>query len=199
MTAPVALRTQLDRRSSSNLVEPGPTDAELALILQAAATVPDHGNLRPWRFVVVRDDAREVFGDALAGAGAETLGADDPRLGKLRRKAFVAPTLVVIISVTRPSPKVPPTEQRDSAACTGYAMTLAAHSLGLGAVWKTAAFLTGERLTELFGLQPGEEILGWVNLGRRGREDEPAFPRPNVPEIADELAADGTRHPYPAS
>jgi nitroreductase len=195
MTTPVALQTQLARRSSSNLTEPGPTDEQLGLILQAATTVPDHGNLRPWRFVVVRNEARSAFGDALAGAGAEALG-NDPRTDKLRGKAFVAPALVVIIAVPRTSPKVPASEQRDSAACTGYAMTLAAYSLGLGAVWKTAPYLSGTALTALFELQPGEEILGWVNLGNRSREGEPEFPRAQLTEIAAEVDATGVLRPF---
>jgi nitroreductase len=204
MTVPVALQAQLARRSVSALVAPGPTDDELALILQAATTVPDHGNLRPWRFVVVRDGARDLFGDALAQAGAESLdeglergldkgsGEGAGRLAKLRTKAFVAPTLIVLIAVTKASPKVPPSEQRSSAACTGYAMALAADALGLGAAWKTARFLKGARLSSLLALQPGEEVLGWVNVGHRGKDREPEFPRPDVAEVAQELRADAT-------
>ena len=51
------------------LVQPGPDPAQLRLILEAAASAPDHGQLLPWRFVTVPDAARaalaEVFGEAL--------------------------------------------------------------------------------------------------------------------------------------
>ncbi len=41
------------RYSSARLTEPAPSGEALALIKQAALQVPDHGHLRPWRFVVV--------------------------------------------------------------------------------------------------------------------------------------------------
>ena len=42
------------------LVAPGPDDAALARILGAAAQAPDHGLLRPWRFVQIgRASCRE--------------------------------------------------------------------------------------------------------------------------------------------
>ncbi|HEY5676233.1 MAG TPA: nitroreductase family protein, partial [Myxococcales bacterium] len=48
---------------------PGPDDLQLAAILEAAAAAPDHGELVPWRFVLVPGEARErlaqVFADAL--------------------------------------------------------------------------------------------------------------------------------------
>ena len=66
----------IGRRSPGALVAPAPTEAQLDLILRAAASVPDHGKLRPYRFVVVRGDARQRFGEALSAA-AVSAGADD--------------------------------------------------------------------------------------------------------------------------
>ena len=51
------------------LTAPGPDAAQLELILSVAASAPDHGQLLPWRFVIVPQAARaalaEVFGAAL--------------------------------------------------------------------------------------------------------------------------------------
>jgi nitroreductase len=196
VTAPPVLTAQLARRSSSNLSDVAPTDEQLTLILEAATTVPDHGSLHPWRFVVVRGEARATFGDALAQAGAETLGAGDDRLAKLRGKAFVAPALIVLVASPKDSPKVPEWEQICSASCTGYAMALAADALGLGAVWKTAPFLTGTALTAVLGLTGDERVLGWVNVGERSRDNEPTPPRATLAEVATELAPDATRAPF---
>ena len=46
----------LTRRSVSanSLGEPGPSAAELELMLRAASRVPDHKKLVPWRFVLFR-------------------------------------------------------------------------------------------------------------------------------------------------
>jgi len=48
------LLAAIDTRSSAaRLSGPGPTPEHLARILDAAAHAPDHGRLRPWRFIVV--------------------------------------------------------------------------------------------------------------------------------------------------
>jgi nitroreductase len=150
----------------SALVEPGPDAAQLDVLLRAATTVPDHGTLRPWRFVVVSGDERDRFGAALASVALEQK-ADLPlaAVEKMRSKAFVAPTMVVIVASPVQGNKVPVWEQEASAACTGFALALAAHALGLGAMWKSAPFRSGGDLGELLELTDGEQILGWVNVG----------------------------------
>ena len=49
-----ALSLLLTRRSVSanSLGEPGPSQAELELMLKAASRVPDHKKLVPWRFIL---------------------------------------------------------------------------------------------------------------------------------------------------
>ncbi len=165
---PGLIESMLGRRSVASFVEPGPTPHQLELILAAATTVPDHGNLRPWRFVVVEGEGRGRFGEALADAALEA----DPDLApdladKARHKATLAPCLVVLIASPVAGAKVPVWEQVVSASCTGYAMVLAADALGLGAVWKTAAVVDGRALRTVLGLAAGEQVLGWVNLGHR--------------------------------
>lgn len=161
------LRTVLERRSVAALSDVGPTPEELALILRAGTTVPDHGQLRPYRFVVVEGDARARFGDALAAAAKEERPDLAPGLlDKVRKKAFAAPMQIVLVASPREGMKIPEWEQVASASCTGYAITLAAHALGLGAIWKSANALGGGELRTLFGMTTGERILGWVNVGR---------------------------------
>lgn len=155
----------LERRSTSALVEPGPDAHEVELLLQAAHTAPDHGRLRPWRHVVISDEARERFADALEDGGL----ARDPDLPagmreKLRSKAFVAPTLIAVVASPRPA-KVERWEQVASAAASAYAIVLAAHALGLGAMWKSVPFRRGPLLEELLDMEPDDELLGWVLVG----------------------------------
>ena len=56
-----ALEVIRARRSIGRLTEPAPSDAELTQIFEAAVAAPDHGELRPWRFIVLRDAAKEAF------------------------------------------------------------------------------------------------------------------------------------------
>ena len=56
------------RTSVSVLREPGPTDRQWEILLRAGARAPDHGLLRPWRFLIVRGEARELLGQVMPEA-----------------------------------------------------------------------------------------------------------------------------------
>ena len=194
---PEVIAALLDRRSTAALVEPGPSPAQIDTILRAATTAPDHGRIRPWRFVVVSGEARTAFADALEDGGlTRDPELSDGRREKLRAKAFVAPTLVAVVAAPRPA-KVERWEQVVSAGCTGYAMVLAAHALGLGAIWKSVPFRTGPALRELFGMGDDDELLGWVLLGTPA---DPATttgrPEPDLTGLAFHLTATGTLAPH---
>ena len=61
-----ALDLLTTRRSVRELVEPAPDELELETVFQAATQVPDHGNLTPWRFVVIAgSEAKQKFRRAL--------------------------------------------------------------------------------------------------------------------------------------
>ncbi len=65
-----ALDLLLARRSvvANNLGAPGPDAQLLRKILTAAARVPDHKKLVPWRFILFEGEARAAFGQVLAAA-----------------------------------------------------------------------------------------------------------------------------------
>ncbi|MPZ19754.1 MAG: nitroreductase [Luteitalea sp.] len=160
------LQFLLNRRSISALVEPGPTQEQLSVLLRAATTVPDHGCLRPYRFVVVPPNGREAFGAALVAAAEEQRPDLPPEAReKIRKKAFAAPTRIVLIASPRDDEKVPEWEQIASASCTGYAIVLAALAQGLGAAWRSSPIVDGTALRELLAMQPRERVLGWINVG----------------------------------
>ncbi len=183
----------LTRRSVSALTEPGPSPEQLTTLLRAAVSVPDHGQLRPYRFLVVRGNGRDRFGDALAAAAAEQRPELSPGLlSKVKKKAFVGPALIALIASPRAGAKIPEWEQVASAACTGYAILLTAHTLGLGAIWKTSAYHEGSALRALLSLGPNERLLGWVNVGHPARplesEERPDIDLKTVAAILDEAA-----------
>jgi nitroreductase len=147
-----------------------PDERSLARILETATTVPDHGSLRPWRFAVITGAGRERFAEALVESLHELRGDDlaEAMVAKMRGKAFAAPCAVMLIASPIPESNVPEWEQVASASCTGYAVVLAATALGFGAVWKSAAVLEATPIRALFELDPGERLLGWINLGTPG-------------------------------
>lgn len=167
------------RRSASILQEPKPSRAAIERILNLAGTVPDHGDLKPYRFVVFEDSARDRFGDALVDAAnahrSEPL--DEHKKPKIRAKAFAAPMQILIIYSPVASEKIHAWEQMASASCTGFALVLGAHALGYGAVWKSFAYDPGPALTALAALGPEERVLGWVNIGtEKDRDHAPRKP-----------------------
>src|SRR3954468_20013222 len=88
-----------DRRSRPALGEPAPDRAQLRELLVAASSAPDHGRLRPWRFVIVEGASLGPLGDAFASAHAER----DPdacaaELARSRAKPLRAPLIVVVVA-----------------------------------------------------------------------------------------------------
>lgn len=192
-----APRVEPDRQGTA------PDEGTLGRILEVATTVPDHGSLRPWRFVVVTGDARHRFGDALVAGLHELRGDELPgaMVEKMRSKAFAAPCAVALISSPDPRANVPVWEQESSASCTGYAIVLAATALGLGAVWKSAATVDAPAVRDFFDLGEHERLLGWINIGspgaprRRPQSDEP----PTLDRLVTVVDAFGIRPLQPAA
>ena len=68
MTRDPVLEAVLTRRSSTRLTEPAPSREELLDLVQAAATAPDHGRIRPWRLIALEGQDRALLGEALREA-----------------------------------------------------------------------------------------------------------------------------------
>ncbi|MHB1710707.1 MAG: nitroreductase family protein [Acidimicrobiales bacterium] len=174
-----------------------PDERELAAILTVASTVPDHGGLRPWRFAVVSRSGRGRFGDALVEGLHDEQGNEVPGsvIKKMRDKAFAAPCCIMVVASPVIGSNVPEWEQVTSASCTGYAMVLAATSLGLGAIWKSASVLHTDPVRTLFGAAEHEQLLGWVNVGSPGNTGKRATthrPDPDLHSLVTVISAEGT-------
>ncbi|MHB1517051.1 MAG: nitroreductase family protein [Acidimicrobiales bacterium] len=171
-----------------------PPDARaLTAILRAATTVPDHGGLHPWRFAVVTRAGQERFGDALVSGLIS--GGDPPEAAriKMRSKASAAPCAIVLIASPERISNVPEWEQMASAACTGYAVLLAAAALGYGAAWKSAAVLDTPPVRSLFELEEHERLLGWVNVGTPKEPQARSRNRAKQPDLAGLVTVLGAR------
>lgn len=170
MTAMDALTAIFARRSIPRLVEPGPSDDDLRLILEAAAAAPDHGELRPWKLTVLEGRAKDVFGQVLADAylaRCESLGAapTEGQLAKERTKLGRAPVVLVAAAVHRHSDKIPWEEQFASAAAAAQNVLLAATALGYGSMWRTGDAAFDLRIKAALGLTPHDAIVGFLYLG----------------------------------
>ncbi len=143
------------------------TEEALETILQAAVRAPDHGRLRPWRFLLIRGAARErlgeVFADALLRRAPD---ASQTMIRKERERPQRSPLVIAVIArLTRDHPKVPEIEQMMSAGAAAYNMVLAAQALGLGAIWVTGVNAYDEHVLQALGLGKDEKLAGYVYVG----------------------------------
>ena len=156
----------LGRRSAKTLTDPAPDEGALELLFQCASRAPDHGRLRPWRFIVIRGAARERLGELMAGqlrrrqpaATAETLQRE-------RQKALRAPLIIVVAAVCNAAAKIPAIEQTLAAGAAAGNMMLAATALGFGAMWKTGDAAYDDAVKAALGLESRDAIVGFLYLG----------------------------------
>jgi len=170
------------RRSISHLSAPAPTDDELVTILTAATTAPDHGSLRPWRFVVLEGEAKDAFGPVLAAAteAAYRDAGREPEPAKVekdRHKMDRAPLMVVVACDYQPSEKVPRPEQFAAVAAAVQNACLAATALGYAAMWRTGPNATNPHVKAALGLAADADIVAFLYLGTvegdRAKEPNP--------------------------
>jgi nitroreductase len=158
----------MSRRSSSRFTDIAPSKADVKTMIEAAMTAPDHGGLKPYRFVVVEGKQRDLFAAAMVSGATEKKGElPDPVHKKIVAKAFLAPMQIAIIFSPVDNLKVPKWEQFATASCAGFAITLAAHSLGYVTIWKSFDTGLGQKLRDLFKMNGEEQLLGWINVGKR--------------------------------
>jgi nitroreductase len=164
------LLTAIDSRSSAaRLSLPGPTPAQLTLILDAAGRAPDHGRLRPWKFIVLENDERREFAAAAAEAKRRRVPTlSDEQVAADRDKLSRSPTVVVVACVVqREQSKIPEIEQVVAVAAATENLFLAAHGLGYGVMWKTGAAAYDPAVKAALGLRAEDHIIGIMHIGTR--------------------------------
>lgn len=161
-----ALEALLTRRSPGRLTDPAPDDAALKTMLDAAMRAPDHGRLRPWRFIVLRGEARARLGDLMAEAmRRREPEMPAPALEKERAKPLRAPLIVVVAASLVEGHKIPAVEQLLAAGAAAQNLQLAAHALGFGTVWRTGAPAYDPYVKQSLGLDAADAIIGFMYLG----------------------------------
>jgi nitroreductase len=152
--------------SAKAMTEPGPSEDEIAQILDLAVRVPDHGKLAPWRFIEFSGEARADVGQAFA-ARWQVLhpdhGADSVSFvaGLFMR----APVVLAVVSTAAPHGKIPVWEQQMSAAAVCFNTVLAAQALGYDAQWQSDWVAYDEGALATMGLTSTEKMAGLIYIG----------------------------------
>lgn len=163
------------------LLSPGPDAHQLAMILGAAASAPDHGQLVPWRFVIVPAEARGLLADQFASALVERdTEALAEQVEQAREKAYRAPLLLlVVVDGARGDLSIDLHERIVSAGCAVQNMLLMATSLGYGSALTSGKALKSQGLRSLFALAAQEHALCFVSVGTvQSRKPQRSRPTP---------------------
>ncbi|MDK2974923.1 MAG: hypothetical protein PWP08_1294 [Methanofollis sp.] len=153
------LEAIMTRRSVRAYTQEPVTDEEVETLLRAAMQAPSAVNEQPWEFVVVRD--REML---------DRIPAFSPHAAMAKQ----APLGILVCADTRHLP-MEVFWQQDCAAATEN-LLLAAHALGLGAVW-TGVYPLEDRVegfARLCRLPGGVVPFGFVVVGRPAHTMAPA-------------------------
>lgn len=187
---PEALDFLLSRRSrpAKMLRTPAPDEATLNRLLTAAARVPDHGKLEPWRFVVIEPAALQRLSDMITARG-QALGMDPDKTAKAARTFADSPLVVAVVAIERPSEKIPAIEQILSAGAVCLSLVNAALAQGFGACWLTGwPAYDRSFLTEGLGLEAHETLAGFVHIGSFDTAP-PERPRPDLTTLVTRMTA----------
>jgi nitroreductase len=178
---PEVLEFLMTRRSrpAKLLRPPAPGREDLLRLLTAAARVPDHGKLEPWRFVVLAGAGRARFAGAIRARAAAT-GQDADKGAAAFEEA---PLAVAVVGAPKDTAKIPAIEQTLSAGALCLGLVNAALAAGWGACWLTG-WPAYDRpfLAQSLGLGPEEWVAGFVFLGTADAVP-PERPRPDVPAL----------------
>lgn len=184
MAAFLALAKARSHVAPKRLVAPGPSDEQLQLLLSAAAQAPDHGRLRPWRFILIPSERRAELGQAFVEA---LLARDDKALASEQQaaqdKALRAPCLLLAV-VRQPAAgeAIALNERVLSLGCAIQNMLLMAQSLGLGSGITSGRAINAPPLRALAQLTALEEGICFVSLGTVAAH-KPSRDRPAVADI----------------
>jgi len=161
------------------LQAPGPDALQVEALFHAAAAAPDHGQIRPWRFVLVAPERRPALADAFALAlQTRDALATPEQVAQAREKAFRAPFVALAIARLGPAePDIDPLERLVSLGAALQNMLLCAHAMGFAASLTSGQAMRSQALRDLLLLQPQEQAVCCLNVGTATRA-RAARPRP---------------------
>lgn len=159
-----ALEFLSQRYSCGKLTEPGPSAPQIEQLLDVGLRAPDHGGLKPWQFIVMTGAGRERLGEIFANSVCAN-GGDEAKIEKAKNMPLRAPCIIVVICKYQEHEKVPWIEQVQSAGCSLFSMQQTALAMGYGGIWRTGELARDEMVRSELGLEPEDELVGYLYLG----------------------------------
>ncbi len=163
--SPQVLEYLWNRRSASAtvLAAPGPSSAEIDLLIRIGFRVPDHGKIGPWRIVRFTPQSRARLVEHLTVL-AQTQAVPAKATAALM-KLSNPPEALMVVSSPVAGANIPLWEQQLSAAAVCQNLLIAAGAMGYGANWITDWYAYDEAAGQVLGLKSAENIAGFIYLG----------------------------------
>jgi coenzyme F420-0:L-glutamate ligase/coenzyme F420-1:gamma-L-glutamate ligase len=174
LDAAIAARRSV-RRFTDQPVEP----EAIAAVIEAACLAPAPHHTRPWRFVVLSQDARAPLAAAMGRAWRRDLQRDaveqtriEALLERSREQITAAPALVLVGFLASAQRSWPDGRRRSEAMMFAQSvgaalqnLMLAAHGRGLGSYWISAPLFCPTAVRRALDLPPEFEAQALVPLG----------------------------------
>lgn len=177
-----ALDNLLTRKSNNMLTEPVPSDSELETIIEAATRAPDHGRLRPWRFVVIKGDARDKFVEVVqAATKARAPETTEKDLNVLAMK-FKQQPMIIAVGAKITEGKILEIEQLLSAGAAAMNIMNAIHAMGYAGKWVTGANCYDPMVNKALGFEHPDRLVGLIYVGTE-KMKLPEMERPKPSEF----------------
>lgn len=163
--AGVVLERLLARHSvgPKYLTAPGPSAAQLRRAFAVALRAPDHGKLKPFRFVVVRDAALERLAQLFVDYGRRH-GKGEEQLVLERQRAVQAPVVIAVVARIDPGHEIPVHEQWIAVGGALTNVLNALHLMGFGAKMLSGHRARDATINAAF-CRAGESLVGWISTG----------------------------------
>jgi len=153
---------------------PGPNNEELKQILSCGLRGPDHGRLKPWRFLIVQGSARDKLGEVFAQAVLARGDCSQAKVDKSRNMPLRAPMLLVAVCEPQLNSKIPLDDQLLAVGAAVQNMQIAISSLGYSSIWRTGDMVRAKEVRESFKVSSDGSIVAFLYIGTA--QDSPKTP-----------------------
>ncbi|SDZ91345.1 nitroreductase family protein [Pedobacter hartonius] len=158
-------------------------DEFILQVLESANYAPTHKLTQPWRFIVLRKEAKHKFGLELARLYQEQTAPQQflqKKYEALVEKADQSSCIIVLNAQLHPD-LIPEWEEIAAFACAVQNMALTAEALNIGAYWSSPGGI--KQLPEYFNMEANEKCFGLFFMGFHREQPRPARRSPMADKV----------------
>lgn len=168
-----------NRVSHAALTSPAPSESEWIAVLAAASRAADHGNLKPYRFCIFEGEGRARLGQIYWQHALSEVSSIPPDKEEVFvKKAYRAPTVLLVYAHIQEHSKVPAIEQVMAASAVTQQVLLGLNALGYGAIWRSGPACYTQKTKDILSLDSSDQIIGLLYVGTPQEQDK------RIPEVS---------------